>query len=380
MTAEAQKQEEKVMTPKERVRPQVAMTSKERVRAAVGFQDPDRLPIYYFNRDQERSDILMGGYQAAADFVPAVPNQSEWGFVWHRQDDTMGQPKEPPLQASWDLLEQWTPPDPYAPGRMDSIKRMVDEHPDHYVIGGLGITGFNLVTFIRGFENVMADFYLDPENLETLIKIVTDFETGIIHQMCACGVDAIAFGDDWGTQTSLMVSPELFRRFFKPYYQRQFAVVKSYGCQVYFHCCGQVFEILDDLIEIGADILNLNQPDIFPLARLSAGFRGRVCFNCPVDHQTVALFGDDDEIHDYAARLVRELGTEHGGFMAYIEEYHSIGMSEQNYQSICHAFETLKAGGFDAGSRVSSDCARSVGAGNDDGGAALYGHIAGGRR
>ena len=324
------------------------MTSKERVRAAVAFQNPDCLPIYYFNRDQERSDILMGGYQAAADFVPSVPNQSEWGFVWHRQDDTMGQPKQPPLQASWDLLDRWTPPDPCAPGRMAALKRLVDEHPDHYVIGSLGISGFNLVTFIRGFENVMADFYLEPENLELLIKIVTDFETGIIHQMCACGVDAIAFGDDWGTQTCLMVSPDLFRRFFKPIYQRQFDVVKSYGCQVYFHCCGQVYEILDDLIEIGADILNLNQPDIFPLERLSAGFRGRVCFNCPVDHQTVALFGNDGEIHDYAARLVRELGTAHGGFMAYIEEYHSIGMSEANYRSICHAFEALKAGSYAA--------------------------------
>ena len=73
MTAGACKRAEENMKSKKRVRRDKTMTSKERVRAAVAFQNPDRLPIYYFNRDQERSDILMGGYQAAADFVPAVP-------------------------------------------------------------------------------------------------------------------------------------------------------------------------------------------------------------------------------------------------------------------------------------------------------------------
>ena len=322
------------------------MTSKQRVHAAIAFQDPDCLPILYLNRDQHRSDILSAGYAAAASFKPDVPNQSEWGFVWHRQDETMGQPKQPPLEHSWDLLDSWRPPDPFAQERMDPLKKMVAENPGRYVMGSLGITGFNQVTFLRGFENVMADFYLEPDNLNRLIQIVIDFECEMIRQMCACGVDAIAFGDDWGTQANLMVNPALFRSFFKPHFKRQFALVKSYGCQVYFHSCGQVYEILDDLIEIGVDILNLNQPDIFPLARLSKGFRGRVCLNCPIDHQTVALFGNEAEIRAYAARLLQELGTGHGGYIAYIEDYHSIGMSEANYQAICRAFEEMKVSGW----------------------------------
>jgi len=219
-------------------------------------------------------------------------------------------------------------------------------------MGSLGITGFNQVTFLRGFENVMADFYLEPDNLNRLIQLVIDFESEMIKQMCECGVDAIAFGDDWGTQANLMVNPKLFREFFKPYFKQQFALVKSYGCQVYFHSCGQVYEILEDLIEIGVDILNLNQPDIFPLTRLSSGFRGRVCLNCPIDHQTVALLGNDAEIRSYAARLVQELGTDRGGYIAYIEDYHSIGMSETNYQAICKAFEDIKVAGWLAGRQL----------------------------
>jgi len=249
------------------------------------------------------------------------------------------------LASSWDLLASWNAPDSYAPGRLDALKTMVAGNPDRYVMGSLGITGFNLVTFIRGFENVMTDFYLEPENLESLIGKVIDFESGMIRQMCECGVDAIAFGDDWGTQASLMVHPDLFRRFFKPHFKRQFDLVKSYGCQVYFHSCGQVYEILDDLVESGVDILNMNQPDIFPLEHLGKGFRGRVCLNCPIDHQTVALSGNEEDIREYAARLCRKLGTEHGGYIAYIEDYHSIGMSEGNYQAICRVFEEMKASG-----------------------------------
>ncbi len=292
------------------------------------------------------------GYEPASTFKPEAPGQSEWGFLWCKHDghdETMGQPKQPPLADSWDLLSSWKAPDPRAPGRLDALKKAVADNPDRYIMGGLGITGFNQVTFIRGFENVMTDFYLEAENLHRLIQTVVDFETEMIRRMCACGVDAIAFGDDWGTQANLMVSPELFRAFFKPHFKRQFALVKSLGCQVYFHSCGQVYEILDDLIEIGADIINLNQPDIFPLARLAEGFRGRVCLNCPVDHQTVALSGNDREIRAYAARLCRELGTEKGGYIAYIEDYHSIGMSEANYQSICRIFEEIKASGWPAG-------------------------------
>jgi uroporphyrinogen decarboxylase len=221
------------------------------------------------------------------------------------------------------------------------LKEIIEKNPDRYILGGLGITGFNMVTFIRGFENSMEDLYLERENIERLLDMVLEFETRVAENLCLNGVDCISFADDWGTQNSLMISPVLWREIFKPRLKKQFDLVHSYGKHVYFHSCGYIYDIIPDLIEIGADILNLNQPDIFGIERLGRDFGGKVCFNCPVDHQTVAIKGTREEIFDYVRRLNASLGCFSGGFIGYIEEYHCVGMSDENYRSIIEAFESL---------------------------------------
>jgi uroporphyrinogen decarboxylase len=316
------------------------MKRKEVVKRAVEMMNPPRVPILFFNKDTEKSDIKLVGYETAADFPYKGTNISEWGFEWQRLDDTMGQPKNHPIRT-WRDFETYIPPDPDAPGRFEHLPDEIARNKDRYILASLGITGFNMVTFIRGFENTLEDLYLDRENIEKLIDMVFSFEKGIIRHYGRCEIDGISFGDDWGTQNSLMISPSLWRRIFKPRYKEQFELVHSYGKHVYFHCCGNIMEIIPDLIEIGVDILNLNQPDLFGVERLGREFGGKICFNCPVDHQTVAIRGTRDEIFDYVRRLNHHLGRFQGGFIGYIEEYHSVGMSDENYAWIVEAFEAL---------------------------------------
>jgi uroporphyrinogen decarboxylase len=311
---------------------------KDIVRMAVSRGYPRRVPLLYFNEFKERSDILMIGYDEAADFPARGTKASEWGFEWERLDGTMGQPKNPPL-ADWDALRGYRFPDPDARGRYDRVGEAVARNADRYLIASLGITGFNHVTFLRGFENAMADLYLDRRRIEGLIDEVLSFEKAVIRRFGAFAFDAVAFGDDWGTQNSLLISPVLWRELFKERFRAQFDLVHSLGMRVFFHSCGQIWDIIPDLIEIGADILNLNQPDLFGVERLGEEFGGKACFCCPVDHQTVAIRGDRGEIFDYVRRLKASLGGPAGGFIGYIEEYSSIGMSRDNFQSILDAFE-----------------------------------------
>ena len=301
---------------------------------------PPRVPILFFNKDQERSDIRTTSYGEALDFPYRGTNRSEWGFLWERLDDTMGQPTDPPI-PDWDRLADYRAPDPDAPGRYDHMASFVQQHGDRYLMGSLGISGFNLATFLRGFEDALTDLYLEPEKFEGILDMVLSFESRVIEHFADYGLDAVAFGDDWGTQQTLLVDPGLWREMFKPRYKRQFDLAHRKGLHVYFHCCGQIREIIPDLIDIGVDILNLNQPDIFGVESLGEEFAGRVCFNCPVDHQTVAINGDREQIFEYVGRLSRHLGSPDGGFIGYIEEYHSVGMSDENYRSIVEAFEAL---------------------------------------
>ncbi len=105
-----------------------------------------------------------------------------------------------------------------------------------------------------------------------------------------------------------------------------------------------MYDIITDLIDIGLDVIELLQPDLLGVERLAKRFGGKVCFCCSVDHQRRAISGTRDEIFSYARFLDDMLGGPQGGFIAYIEDYASLGMSEQNDQWIREAFHTLPRG------------------------------------
>ena len=202
----------------------------------------------------------------------------------------------------------------------------------------MGITGFNLMTFIRGFDNVLTDLYLEPERLAELADRVFGFEEGIIEEYGNLGLDAVAFYDDWGTQNNLMVDPDMWRSFFKHRYQRQFQLAHDRGMHVYFHSCGYCYDIIADLIEIGADIFNFNQPNIFGIEQLGRDFGGKACFHCPVDIQTTAVRGNRNDIYAETKKLIDSFGSFNGGFVGLVEDYHSLGfISHANYQDCLQA-------------------------------------------
>jgi len=318
------------------------MDPKEIVCRAVERRNPPRVPIHYCNRDLNCSDTWQVSYGPAKSFAPATPGMTEWGYVWRSLDQTMGQPEYHPL-ADWARVGAYVPPDPYASGRFDCLAEDIDGHSDRFIKFGLGITGFNIATFLRGYENLLMDLHLDRGRAERVLDMVFGFEAKIIEQAVAFPVDAVTFGDDWGTQKGLMIRPELWREVFEPRYAQQFACVHRAGKKVWFHTCGDVYAIIGDLIEVGVDVLELLQPDIFGVERLAQDYGGKVCFCCSIDHQRRAVSGTRKEIFSYARLLKDKLGAFNGGFIAYIEDYASLGMSEQNYQWIRQAFHGLGA-------------------------------------
>jgi uroporphyrinogen-III decarboxylase len=316
------------------------MTSREIVHRAVESAGPPRVPIHYCNRDFEHSDTLGTGWAAATGFAPSQPGMTEWGYVWQSLDRTMGQPHVHPL-ADWTGIDSYVPPDPFAPGRLDHVAAWTQQHRDKYLVFGIGISGFNCAMFTRGVEQFLMDLALDRERAERVLDIVFGFENAIIEQLAPFDLDCVKFGDDWGTQDGLMIRPDLWREVFKPRYAEQYELIHRQGKQVWLHTCGDVYDVIPDFIEIGLDILELLQPDLFGIERLAQDFGGKVCFCCSVDHQRRACHGSRDEIFEYARRLNDSLGAYNGGFIAYIEDYASLGMSEQNYQWICEAFHSL---------------------------------------
>jgi len=316
------------------------MTPREIVHRAIDFASPSRVPVLYFNRDVERSDILGFGYAPAAGFAPGEPGMTEWGYAWHSLDGTMGQPNTHPL-AEEAFFAAYRPPDPAAPGRLDGLAEWVEANRHKFLRFCLGITGFNQATFLRGYENFLMDLALEPARAERVLDLVFDFENGLIERLAPYPLDAVSFGDDWGTQQGLMIDPARWRQVFKLRYAGQFARARRQGKKVWFHTCGDVFAIIGDLIDIGVDVLELLQPDIFGVERLAREFGGKVCFCCAVDHQRHAVSGSREEIHAFARLLNAHLGSFNGGFIGYIEDYPSLGMDDRHYHWIRGAFQSL---------------------------------------
>jgi uroporphyrinogen decarboxylase len=313
---------------------------KEQVERAVRFESPDYVPLFYFNGDRSDSDIVM--IDVEQHFLGRGRDRSEWGFRWSRSDDTMGQPGAPILVSS-ETIARYQKPDVmdsyrFIPG--DSIRGEYGD--DRYYIASLGLTGFTIMSFLRGFSELLEDFYLDPETAGRIADIVFGTEERLIEAVhLHGGYDGIAFFDDWGTQSGMIVSPELWRDFFKPRYRRQFDLCHACGLSVYFHSCGRYEPIIPDLIESGVDFLNVSQPNVYDIPELGGKYAGQVCFVCPVSYQTTSISGSCDEIRSAVSELADSFLTPTGGLVGYVEEYESIGLSDENYRCCVDAWRSI---------------------------------------
>ncbi|MFH1924164.1 MAG: uroporphyrinogen decarboxylase family protein [Planctomycetota bacterium] len=318
------------------------MTSRrDLVRQAIQFKSPARVPLWFVNADQAEGDCMV--YHLSLNEVEGTASQNEWGYrLESLGDGTMGQPAEPHL-PDLSAVETFRSPPLNEEERLAAAPSFFEECGDRYRLASLDLSGFTVYTLLRGFENSMEDFLLDVERFGTLMDRIINWECDVAALAARHGFDGIHFADDWGTQSGLMISPGMWRRLFKPRYGRQFALAHEAGLDVWFHCCGNFAAIAEDFHEIGVDVLNIAQPNVVDVAAVGERLRGKQCFLMPISYQTVSIRGTPEEIYAEARRLYDLLGVETGGFIGYVEEYSSMGMSEENYRACAQSFRRLKA-------------------------------------
>ena len=319
------------------------MTSrKDLVRRAIRFESPSRVPLWFVNADQTEGDCIV--YHLSLNREEGeTASTNEWGYrLESLGDGTMGQPAEPHV-PDLDAVDALPSPPLNEDERMAGVAEFFRECGDRYRLASLDLSGFTVYTLLRGFENSMEDFLLDIERFGKLMDLIIDWECDVLPMAARRGFHGIHVADVWGTQSGLMISPELWRRLFKPRYRRQFARAHEAGLDVWFHCCGNFAAIADDFHEIGVDVLNIAQPNVVDVAAVARPLRGKQCFLMPISYQTVSIQGTPEEIYAEARRLYDLLSTERGGFIGYVEEYSCMGMSDENYRACAEAFRRLKA-------------------------------------
>jgi len=323
--------------------------SREIVHRAIAFEHPPRLPFCQHEVPWAPNDVCeiweMDRAEAGWFFDRAVTD--DWGCRWARTElKNMGQVVEGPL-ADWTALAHYRPPNPRNPYYFERLEPLLDKAEDRYV---LVTSHFNLIErlhMLHGFAATMEDFYLAPERIEATLDMVLEFKLELfeeLHRRFGSRVDGLFLTDDWGTQKGVFIREELFERFFAPRYKILFSAIHGHGWHVVLHSCGRINALVPRLIELGVDVLNMQQPRAYDLEAFGDRFRGKVCFLTTVDIQATLPRGIAEDVRREAELLVRHWSTPAGGLIVfhYGGDAEALGIPPKMSRVMFEAFVELR--------------------------------------
>ena len=214
-------------------------------------------------------------------------------------------------------------PDPDDPGFVAPLKerlRWVRENTDCAIILTLPAPFVHISQYIRGFEDWYMDMALNPKLAEALYDAVLEITTPIARaELKEVGqdVDVIICADDLGAQQALQFSHDAYVKYIKPRHAKYFQMIHDLSpAKLLFHTCGSVRTIMDDLIEMGVDILNPVQPTAWGMEpeELNKLYGGKIVFWGAIDTQHVLPRGSVADVKKAVEETIETLG-EGGGYV-----------------------------------------------------------------
>ena len=311
------------------------MTRKERVKETIKHRKTDFVPWKFgFTVPAHKK---MADYYNDENFIKRIGNhiigieaktedaweevkpgfwKDEFGVIWNRTvDKDIGIVsncifEEPTINNGYKF------PDPYKKGRFDKYTKFIDDNKEIFIMQEIGFSLFERAWTLRGMENLLCDMMGNPEFTEDLLDAIVDYNLKIIEQAVKYPVDGIRFGDDWGQQTGMIMGPKLWRRFLKPRLAKMYGKVKEAGLPVFIHSCGNIEEVLPDLIEIGLDVYNPFQPEVINIYEVKKKYGDKLSFWGGVSTQKLLPYGTPDDVKKEARKLINEIGRGGGYILA----------------------------------------------------------------
>ena len=317
------------------------MPPREVVRRAVHFQGPDRLPLRFRSLGLDDTQHVATNARGTGDHA-LRQTMDEWGCVWSRSEiANMGQVRGHPIE-DWSSEADYRWPDPNDPVYYAGMEARFTGGENKYVTTSIFMLLFERMHALRGMSNVLLELRADPGRMAYLADRIVDFDLQVIDnigRMFPGRIDGFTFTDDWGTETATFVSPRLWCAFFQPRYARIFEAAHAQGWDVWMHSCGKVNAIIEPLIEIGLDVINLQQPRALGIDEIGRRFAGRICFESLCDIQRTLPFEGREAIEAEAALLLARWATPEGGFV--LSDYgdgEAIGVPLWKKQAMLDAF------------------------------------------
>lgn len=374
------------------------MTPRERVRMALNHQEPDRVPVCAGGTGgkitESRMALLKEHFGISGDVEPRLvgpqmmalddrvldalgtdvryvnmrpPNgfrQTEapgggwlydWGLYYkeHPVSKMYEYTNQPLADVTITDLDSYGWPDPFDPARWDGLRdeaQQLHENTDYALVAYRptynGI--FELCQVLRGTEKLLMDLILDPDFVEALFWKVGEVFKGFYKaQLDAVGdfVEWVEIGDDLGSQSGPLISPEIYRQLLKPVHADVIKSIKSHpsDVKVMYHSCGGIMKFLPDFVTMGVDILNPIQvaaKGIRP-AEIKAQVGADLCFLGGVDSQHTMPDGTPEEVAAEVKLRIQEMGAG-GGYV--LSSSHNMG-DDVPLENILAFFEAARTYG-----------------------------------
>lgn len=314
------------------------MIKRERVTQALNHKSTDIIPynINFTNQEKDR----VAAYLGDKDFIEKIGNhmdmhafncfmdeppseepgrpgyyRDEFGVMWNRN----GVDKD--IGVIDDIVIKEPDKKSY---RFPEVKKdmfhmkfqqLSNNGKDTFKMAGIGFCMYERAWTLRGTENFLMDMMTEPDFANEILDAICDFNLQIIDIGLSYDIDAFHFGDDWGQQSGLIMGPRLWRKFIKPRMARMYERVKSKGKFVSQHSCGDIHEILPDLIDIGLDLYQTFQPEIYDISKVKKEYGQHLSFWGGISTQRLLPFATPNEVKEKAKETMRIMG-ENGGYIA----------------------------------------------------------------
>jgi uroporphyrinogen decarboxylase len=325
------------------------LTSKQRMLRVLQRQEPDRVPHFEWLVDRQVREAILPGCKDHNDFAVRVGHDavlvdpifkktpladgrslSEWGYVSQKTQEEHGIEVESPIRTLADF-ERYTPPDPREAPRFSAIEQALAAYGEtHAVIVHLNDV-FSLPRYLMGMENLLMAIVAEPEVVQALVDMSVNLNLTLAREIVARGAQFVYTGDDVASNAGPFMSPRHFRKLFYPGLCRVMGGYKELGLTVIKHTDGNLWPIIDMIVDSGIDCLDPIDPQAgMDVAEVKAKYGDRIALKGNVDCAHLLTFGTPEETVE-ATRATLRKGMPGGGFICSSSNSIHSGVKPENY-------------------------------------------------
>jgi len=331
------------------------MTGRERFLTALRREQPDAVPIWELIVNEPVIRALHQPGVSYHDFcelegldgVTVFENQrferidaqtvrDEWGIVWRTREPGIPYRIDGPIHAPADL-DRYHGPDPDADHRLASLEEAVRRFKGERAIVFLGHDAFEFSHYLYGMDNLLMAYVTEPELAHRLGRVVTDYKRRVFERAAELGADVLLTGDDYANRKAPIMSPDHFRQLCLPYLKEMVETAHRCGKPFIKHTDGNLWPILDDIVDAGIDALDPIEPIAgMDIGEVKARYGDRIAVCGNVDCGELLSRGSVEEVVEAVKETIAKASPGGGHILASSNSIHP-AVRPQNYKAMAEA-------------------------------------------